>query len=194
MGKIPGKGSVVTGANPRHSPAFISLNFCLSSSGVRRYWSRPSFQQIFSSTTRSPPTSQSPLSITICELHVHYQNGKKPPLPFPSLLRRHGSACGAILISLSVCCRSKLPPKNGKAPGTAPPHPAVCCAPPCSPGTRNYSTALLPPQPLLLQSLPTVSSTLVMATPLSSTHHSIQRWKCYFPPGALLWECVAPQP
>lgn len=25
-------------------PAFISLNFCLSSLGVRRYWSRPSFQ------------------------------------------------------------------------------------------------------------------------------------------------------
>ena len=49
------------------SPAFISLNLCFSSRGVRRYWSRPSSHRIRSRTSRSPPTSQSPLSIIICE-------------------------------------------------------------------------------------------------------------------------------
>ena len=47
------------------SPAFISLNFCFSSVGVSRYWSSPSLQRIRSRTCRSPPMSQSPLSITI---------------------------------------------------------------------------------------------------------------------------------
>jgi hypothetical protein len=40
----------------------ICRNFARSSFGVRRYWSRPSFQRILSRTSRSPPTSQSPLS------------------------------------------------------------------------------------------------------------------------------------
>ena len=31
-------------------PASISLHFCLSSRGVRRYWSNPSFHRILSST------------------------------------------------------------------------------------------------------------------------------------------------
>lgn len=68
---------------PGHSPAFISLNFCLRASGVRRYWSSPSFHLIFSRTCRSPPTSQSPLSITIWELHTpSVQRGQHTP---PSL-------------------------------------------------------------------------------------------------------------
>uniref|UniRef100_A0A6B0TWH2 Putative secreted protein n=1 Tax=Ixodes ricinus TaxID=34613 RepID=A0A6B0TWH2_IXORI len=37
----------------------------LSSRGVNRYSSRPSFHRIRSNTSRSPPTSQSPLSLII---------------------------------------------------------------------------------------------------------------------------------
>lgn len=77
-----------------HLPAFISLKRCFSSRGVRRYWSNPSFHLIRSKTSRSPPTSQSPLSKTICS-HV----------TFVLMLKKWG--CEAIL-----CCYAWVLWKN----------------------------------------------------------------------------------
>ena len=48
--------------NANTASAFIAANFFLSSFGVRRYLSRPSFHFIRSSVSISPPTNQSPES------------------------------------------------------------------------------------------------------------------------------------